>query len=316
MSTEQRTDSGVSRGAEPYSCHHFARLRDVEVIANSNGWATSMRQLEPGPLRLDGVVVAVNTATVLDVAVSHRVEIRGRTQSGTVAVVLPQRDTRLWLNGYEQTSTTAMAIPPGSTISAWSREAARLSVALMPAALPVLERYFCREDARALASGEALRAYSARPGDVLEKIATTFCTPERADAHGDDGETTHWRSAPNPARDRGSFQVICRAVDHIDANLGGPISSTDLTVAAASSLSKLERTFRQEIGLTPSEYIRARRLSAARKELRSGYARQVAAVAFDNGFRHLGRFSGAYRQFFGELPSETLSVTRRLPISG
>jgi AraC-like DNA-binding protein len=31
----------------------------------------------------------------------------------------------------------------------------------------------------------------------------------------------------------------------------------------------------------------------------------IAATAFDWGFNHLGEFSKAYRQQFGELPSQT-----------
>ena len=77
---------------------------------------------------------------------------------------------------------------------------------------------------------------------------------------------------------------------------------------AAVSLSKLERTFMKELGLTPHAYICARRLGAVRRELQntSPEQRRVADAAMDYGFNHLGRFSGAYHKQFGELPSETL----------
>ena len=79
---------------------------------------------------------------------------------------------------------------------------------------------------------------------------------------------------------------------------------------SATSLSKLERTFRRELQMSPSQYILARRLAAVNRELldfRSG-TKKISAIAMQFGFNHLGRFSGAYRDQYGELPSETLRL--------
>ena len=70
----------------------------------------------------------------------------------------------------------------------------------------------------------------------------------------------------------------------------------------------LERAFRREFGMSPTEYIRVRRLAAANRRLKraEGADKQIARLAMDVGFNHLGRFSAAYRRQFGELPSDTL----------
>jgi AraC-like DNA-binding protein len=70
----------------------------------------------------------------------------------------------------------------------------------------------------------------------------------------------------------------------------------------------LERAFREAVGLSPADYFRIRALNAVRRQL-LGAAPQpgvIARIAIDNGFWHLGRFSGAYRTLFGERPIDTL----------
>ena len=70
----------------------------------------------------------------------------------------------------------------------------------------------------------------------------------------------------------------------------------------------LRRAFQRYYGLSPVEYLRLRRLHHARIWLMVGCPDQttVTKVAFELGFWDLGRFAGAYRELFGELPSETL----------
>jgi AraC-like DNA-binding protein len=70
----------------------------------------------------------------------------------------------------------------------------------------------------------------------------------------------------------------------------------------------LERSFRETLNLSPSEYLRIRALNAVRRELLMAEARPgaIARIAIDNGFWHLGRFAGAYRALFGERPFDTL----------
>jgi AraC-like DNA-binding protein len=64
-------------------------------------------------------------------------------------------------------------------------------------------------------------------------------------------------------------------------------------------------------GQSPLEWVNARRLAAARARLLKGPGGiGISSVALDCGFTHLGRFSAAYRQAYGELPSATLAAAR------
>ncbi|WP_281249781.1 helix-turn-helix domain-containing protein [Marivita hallyeonensis] len=69
------------------------------------------------------------------------------------------------------------------------------------------------------------------------------------------------------------------------------------------------RVFRAEIGLTLKAYHRRARLIWARDAL--GRGETVKSIAFACGYTHLGNFTRAYRQEFGESPTETRQRTRQ-----
>jgi AraC-like DNA-binding protein len=81
-----------------------------------------------------------------------------------------------------------------------------------------------------------------------------------------------------------------------------------LSQVAGGSLRQLQQTFKTYTGLSPTHWLRLRRLNSARRELlnRSPEQTTVAEVAMNWSFWHLGRFSSSYRALFKELPSETL----------
>jgi transcriptional regulator GlxA family with amidase domain len=67
--------------------------------------------------------------------------------------------------------------------------------------------------------------------------------------------------------------------------------------------------------MSPFEYIKARRLNAARQALvaADSSSNTVTRIAVENGFAHLGRFAADYREHFGESPHETLALGKRGP---
>jgi AraC-like DNA-binding protein len=78
-----------------------------------------------------------------------------------------------------------------------------------------------------------------------------------------------------------------------------------------------ERTLRmccgESLGMSPGNYERLRRLNLARSMLRRADDTNatVAEIAKHSGFSELGRFAGAYRKVFGEVPSTTLRCRRQ-----
>jgi AraC-like DNA-binding protein len=70
----------------------------------------------------------------------------------------------------------------------------------------------------------------------------------------------------------------------------------------------------EHLGMAPMAYDRLRRMSLVRADLRwaDGGLERVSAVARNNGFSNLGRFSVKYHALFGETPSATLHQESRL----
>ena len=82
----------------------------------------------------------------------------------------------------------------------------------------------------------------------------------------------------------------------------------ELSQIAGVSLRQVQHAFKAYTGMTPTHWLRLRRLNSAHRELlsRTPMETTVAEVAMNWSFWHLGRFSSSYRALFEELPSETL----------
>ena len=91
----------------------------------------------------------------------------------------------------------------------------------------------------------------------------------------------------------------------------------ELSQIAGVSLRQVQHAFKAYTGMTPTHWLRLRRLNSAHRELlsRTPMETTVAEVAMNWSFWHLGRFSSSYRALFKELPSETLkrAAQRRIP---
>jgi AraC-like DNA-binding protein len=97
----------------------------------------------------------------------------------------------------------------------------------------------------------------------------------------------------------------------VDAHLDEAITLDRLCEVSGTGGRALQKSVMALRGQSPLEWVNARRLAAARARLIKGPAGiAVSDVALDCGITHLGRFSAAYRQAYGELPSATLAAAR------
>lgn len=109
------------------------------------------------------------------------------------------------------------------------------------------------------------------------------------------------RVIPQPAQG-GGFEAVR---EFVEQHLTDDISLEQLMAVAKVSECSLYSLFERQVGLSPRDYVRRRKLERVHARLQLSSARSVTEVALDHGFTHLGRFSEAYRQRFGELPSQT-----------
>jgi AraC family transcriptional regulator, ethanolamine operon transcriptional activator len=86
----------------------------------------------------------------------------------------------------------------------------------------------------------------------------------------------------------------------------------DLCRIAKASERTLDYAFTERFGLAPAQYMKARRLNAARVDLSREHepSMKIVDVANKWGFWHLGQFAKDYRSWFGELPSDTYERRR------
>ncbi len=112
----------------------------------------------------------------------------------------------------------------------------------------------------------------------------------------------------NTARPSGACpRQVKRARDYMHANLGMPISMSDVAAAAGCTLRTLQISFRKTYGRPPLHYLIGVRVALAHYLLQSsGPEATVAEIAERTGFDHLGRFAATYRERFGRNPGATL----------
>lgn len=100
--------------------------------------------------------------------------------------------------------------------------------------------------------------------------------------------------------------------EHIDQ----PINLALLAAQAQVSVRTLQVAFKEHCGVSPMQYLRQLRLERVRADLLThgdSLECSVADIAMRWGFAHLGRFSAAYKDRFGETPSQSLQRLRQSP---
>ncbi|WP_435120900.1 AraC family transcriptional regulator [Amycolatopsis thermoflava] len=123
-----------------------------------------------------------------------------------------------------------------------------------------------------------------------------------AQPHAFQSQLADRNARPAPSRS------VRLAVDIMQNHPEWEHTTSSLAKATGVAVRTLQRGFREELGVTPREYLNDVRLQRVRDELRARRPEHatVGAIASRWGFPHLGRFSALYRKRFGESPSSTL----------
>ncbi len=105
--------------------------------------------------------------------------------------------------------------------------------------------------------------------------------------------------------------IVRKAEDFVLARAGDHVSLSDLCRVTGASERTLQNAFKEVMQLTPLAYLARVRLHRVREALLAGSqgTTTVSREALQWGFWHFGEFSRAYKDCFGELPSDTLRRT-------
>jgi AraC-like DNA-binding protein len=109
-------------------------------------------------------------------------------------------------------------------------------------------------------------------------------------------------AATNSAASRKHVRL---ATEFVDRHAAEPIATPDLAQAVHVSVRALQMGFQEELGMSPTTYIRRVRLERAHEDLLArAEGTPISEIANRWGFHHLGRFAEHYKRRFGVLPSD------------
>ena len=103
------------------------------------------------------------------------------------------------------------------------------------------------------------------------------------------------------------MRTVWSAIDFMRAHYSEPITVLDIAKAVGTGPRNLQDAFRSCGNRTPMAMLSSIRMENVRLELMtSDQSLSVTHIAMNCGFTHMGRFAKAYRDVYGEAPSQTL----------
>jgi AraC-like DNA-binding protein len=308
---------------EPTAVNAGIELLDQEAV-----------QLQSLPLRARRVIVRLGTAAVVFHSSNLRIRTHTSAHKGLLAYVTFGAQARGTVNGLPVRPDVMLVAAP-ETEARFVVDAGWESVTLM---LPP-------EDIRAqLAARQRESEFSVPQGLATLRVRADKCrgvfdwgkrlveTAAREPALFDERKTVRDAARAElmetllatigaasdfePTRSEQTRQahslVVKTAEEFAVSHVGDHLHVSDLCNAARVSERALEYAFREVMGSTPVTYLIRLRLHRVRKVLLAAThgSTTVSAEALNWGFWHFGEFSRAYRDCFGELPSDSL---RKMP---
>ncbi|MDR0583460.1 MAG: AraC family transcriptional regulator [Treponema sp.] len=115
----------------------------------------------------------------------------------------------------------------------------------------------------------------------------------------------------NPPHTSPRDERIQAVLRYLNSSLDKPVSPDQLSGEFYISKNHLNVIFRRETGTTINQYIRMKRLTRARQEIRNGCTAEEAA--YKAGFTDYSNFYRAYKAFFGIMPSAKANEWPQIP---
>jgi AraC-like DNA-binding protein len=308
---------------EPTAVNEGIELIDQEAV-----------QLQPMPLRARRVIVWLVAATVVLHSTNRRLRTATRVHQGLLAYVTFGPRAHGTVNG--------VPVRPGLMLAAAPETEARFvvepgweSITVLVPPEDVRGHLAARQREHEFHRPHGIETLQADPNGVRrlfdwgKRLTTTAARQpvifnerktERRAAEVELFETllevlggAHDLEPTRSDRTGQAYSDIVRSAEaHALSRVGEHLSVSDLCRAVGVSERTLEYAFRDVMGLTPVAYLIRLRLHRVRQGLLRGThgTTTVTAEALNWGFWHFGDFSRAYKECFGELPSDTL---RRAP---
>lgn len=101
---------------------------------------------------------------------------------------------------------------------------------------------------------------------------------------------------------------VATALTFMRTHAAQSLTAEAIAMAAGATPRLLHEQFRRQCGVSPLQHLRHLRLDSVHQELRNATpTASIAGTARRWGFAHLGRFTAASEERFGESPATTLT---------
>ena len=109
------------------------------------------------------------------------------------------------------------------------------------------------------------------------------------------------------------YELARRALKLLDADGETPFSLSELAASLGTSPRAIQYAFQCAMGVSPYQYMMARKLQSVRRDLVHDPADEapVTVAAYRHGIANLSRMTQQYQRLFGETPRQTLSRVDR-----
>ena len=304
------------------SNHSFASIEQLDEMTHALGWQTEYRQLEPGSFSSTFTNLESESWFLMEEHSSRRVEVQAPAPTNMFVLALVEGASAA-VNGQTLSPDHIFIQGPDSEFRA------TLPGGLKATQIGVIDKRFedviqaiapelsvPREGISMIATApgrlagvqRAMRAALSSPAnrESAREEAVSIILAEIVAVATDNKDASIGRGLHRDAARR----ALDKARQYIEANLGETIRVASMCRYAGTTLRSLQRIFAREMGMSPQQYVKARRLNAVRRCLLAADENQVlriTEVALNHGLTHLGRFAVEYRRYFGESPRETLN---------
>ena len=127
-------------------------------------------------------------------------------------------------------------------------------------------------------------------------------------------ELFRWEESTGAKLDQRSMALnwsqVEKTLRYIHANYAEPLYVEQIARAVGLSVSRLQVTFRNALGMSCVHYLRALRISHAKALLCNPEAR-VTEIALQTGFETLSHFNTSFRNLIGKSPTEYMRVHQK-----
>lgn len=313
---------------------------DIDDPATVNAGIELVEQdavtLQSQPLRARRVIVRLGASMVVFSTSNLRVRTRTKVREDLLAYVTFGPRARGTVNGLPVRPGMMMAVAPQSE-AAFVVDAGWEAIAFLVSPQVIGEHLAIRQrdhDFQSPQGVQPLQVSEARAQEIFDWGRRLVDTAVHDPALFNDSEAERGAAQVElietllAALDRAKYlepsrsdrtrqaqsQIVKTAEEHAVSKAGASLYVTDLCKAAGVSERTLEYAFKEVMGLAPVAYLVRLRLHRVRQALLAAPwgSTTVSVEALNWGFWHFGEFTRAYKECFGELPSDTL---RREPAS-